>query len=719
MERLQKEIAESQSKLAAAQAAPLPDAPVLPVGERPVASLTLGRLRADFRETAAWQPQLRADADGLARTSFKLPDSLTRYRLTAVALTRETEIGVGRAGLRTTLPLAVQLTLPRFAVEKDQLTAFGVIHNQGAADRTCTIAWEIEGAKVDGLAGAGNDLDGWKTEVVAGKTIGRGKVVAPAGKSVRVGLILVADRVGTARIVFRAADAADADAEIRDLPVHPVGRPREVAFDGVFSGTRRLELPAGFLARDLQVCIARGEVVRALDGLGFLVDYPYGCVEQTMSRFLPAIMVKEATRNAPVQLPTEVSEKLPGVLSRGLARLYHFQHADGGWGWWENDPTNQRMSIYVVYGLARCRLTGAAVDADVLARGCRYLQGQLADNKLDDALTAEAWRALALAGQVDGDQLELRGRRALAPAAAPEVLCNLALACRKAGRLETSQRLWAAARNWKPTTSEGLALQLTARVEFGDSYEDCQASAAALLAGRKGLIWDNTRATSAAIDALSRMLGYAVAKTQARSLKVKVDGKVVLDLTDAADLKKLAYRIHLPAEQLPAREALVIELSGEADGDLAYTIAATGVQRQDEMGPVGDGVKMIRRLETVDGKAFEGPLRVGQVLAVRLWVDLAQPQSYLIVEDRRPAGCEFADDRLAGPDAQSVVNVEFRDDRVCAFFTNLSAGRHEIVYYLRAETPGFSTILPGCAHPMYAPDRRGETGTTRLEIRGR
>ena len=88
----------------------------------------------------------------------------------------------------------------------------------------------------------------------------------------------------------------------------------------------------------------------------------------------------------------------------------------------------------------------------------------------------------------------------------------------------------------------------------------------------------------------------------------------------------------------------------------------------------------------------------------------------LIVEDRRPAGLEFADDRLDGAAASKSVNVEFRDDRVCAFFGYLDAGKHEVVYYLRAETAGTSQVLPGSAYPMYNDRLRGSTASAKLEV---
>jgi len=109
-------------------------------------------------------------------------------------------------------------------------------------------------------------------------------------------------------------------------------------------------------------------------------------------------------------------------------------------------------------------------------------------------------------------------------------------------------------------------------------------------------------------------------------------------------------------------------------------------------------------------------VKVGRAVAVHVTVELAEAQQYVIVEDRRPTGMEFAHDRLLGPAASRAANVEFRDDRVCAFFTDLPAGKHELVYVLRAETPWTGHVLPGAAYPMYKETVRGETAAARLTV---
>ncbi len=380
----------------------------LPLGEMPIATVPLARLRSDFRETATWQPQLRTGADGTLRTTFKLPDSLTRYRLSAVALTKTTAIGTSRAEVRSSLPLAVQVILPRFAVEGDRLAAIGVVHNNGPRDRVCTVSWDVQGAAIDGQLEA-NALVGWKRD----GDMGTGRLTVPAGKLVRVGLWLQFKNGGSTTVKFRCADEGDGDAEARTVAVQPLGRERSISFDGAFTDSTKVRLPLGFAARDVRVVLSRNSVARALDGIVGLIDYPYGCVEQSMSRFLPAVLVKEVARRGPLSLPPEAEAKLPVVLEQGLTRLYKFQHVDGGWGWWEHDKTDPRMTIYVVYGLARCAGAGVRVDVDVLARGSAWINAALRDGKLDVPLAARAWLALAHAGPVEVAALRQFGEQLL------------------------------------------------------------------------------------------------------------------------------------------------------------------------------------------------------------------------------------------------------------------------------------------------------------------
>lgn len=92
-----------------------------------------------------------------------------------------------------------------------------------------------------------------------------------------------------------------------------------------------------------------GNILSSIDEL---VAYTYGCVEQTMSRFLPAIIVANLIREIKLDIKQKTLDELPKVISEGLKRLKDFQHVDGGWGWWKDDQTNPYMTAYVMYGLS-------------------------------------------------------------------------------------------------------------------------------------------------------------------------------------------------------------------------------------------------------------------------------------------------------------------------------------------------------------------------------
>jgi hypothetical protein len=624
--------------------------------------------------------------------------------------------------------LAVQVFLPRFAVERDRLQLRALIHNDGDAPRTCQALWKIAGARVEGWAepAAGSVVvpDGDAVSCSA-------SIEVPAHGTARTAIWVRVESSGVMNVAFTATEGADSDGELREIPVHALGRAREVALNGTFQNETTLNLPAGFVAEDLRISLARGSAAQGLSGIGYLVDYPYGCVEQTMSRFLPAVMVAHAAKKAPVDLPIDVRKKLPDVLSKGLARLYNFQHDDGGWGWWEKDQTSNQMTVYVLYGLARCAGTDTRIDSECVSRACEYLLQQLRKGELvrnpgpflhDSSgnmaaeLESTAWLALALTGKAPADELKRYAEQSLTREQTQSFRCNLALACKSAGLAEISEKLRQPTQVWQPKTTMELALKLRLEMAFGAPLPACNSLADALLARRSESRWESTRTTSAAIEALSELLSQIESGEAAQSYRIEARGNEILSVSDHDGLKKMFHGCKAGCEQIRG-EGLPLKLTAKCPEQVHYSINASGTQRQNEVEPLGTQVRLLRTYSKLDGTPVTGPLAVGEFVMVRLTLALTQAQPYMIVEDRLPAGWEFGHDQLSGASARLAANVEFRDDRVCAFFPGLTAGQHELIYYLRAETPGTVSVLPGCAYPMYAEKVRGETGSTTVEVR--
>ena len=111
----------------------------------------------------------------------------------------------------------------------------------------------------------------------------------------------------------------------------------------------------------------------------YLSTYPYGCTEQTMSSFLPNLVVADTLKK--LNLSGLVSPAdLQAKTNAGLDRLNDLRHDDGGWGWWKEDQSRVFMTAYVVSGLAQAKAAGYDKAAANLPGGVRYLQQQLAQH---------------------------------------------------------------------------------------------------------------------------------------------------------------------------------------------------------------------------------------------------------------------------------------------------------------------------------------------------
>ena len=112
-------------------------------------------------------------------------------------------------------------------------------------------------------------------------------------------------------------------------------------------------------SRGLTITVAPSVAGTVFDALDYLTSYPWGCTEQTMSSFLPDLIVAQAVDKLHLKSPID-RKTLDDEVQAGLERLYSFQHDDGGWGWWPDDQSMVFMTAYVVSGLGQaqsCRLS--------------------------------------------------------------------------------------------------------------------------------------------------------------------------------------------------------------------------------------------------------------------------------------------------------------------------------------------------------------------------
>ena len=174
-----------------------------------------------------------------------------------------------------------------------------------------------------------------------------------------------------------------------------------VALSGYADGPVTLDLPPRDAAGrgQLEITFAPSLAADLADTLGYLVEYPYGCVEQTMSRFLPALRTAAILRQAGISTVKQLEEKLPKVVEAGQKRLIELQHPDGGWGYAPGHSPQLEPSCLGLLALSlesdryaeQIKKTRDFVERNAGDEGSYYLAGRFrepsADVLCEDLLT--------------------------------------------------------------------------------------------------------------------------------------------------------------------------------------------------------------------------------------------------------------------------------------------------------------------------------------------
>jgi alpha-2-macroglobulin len=369
------------------------------------------QVRSDFRSTILWLPDVKTDADGTATVKVKYPDSLTTWSATARVVTAGNQFGIANSSTRTKQPLIVRLQAPRFFVVGDQVTVSGVINNNTNEPMTVMPELNADGLSVSGLLVDGKAVSSAQTPVQV-----------KANSETRVDWLVAVNHASEAKLRVEARGSKYADAMEKTFTIFEHGIEKFVSRSGKMRGDSvsvKLDIPKDRRADStkLTVQIAPSMATTMLDALPYLIDYPYGCTEQTMSRFLPAVItaktlrdlglkpeaamykifggIEESSASATHPKGRRDLKELDAITKQSLQRLYDFQHPDGGWGWWKDGDSDHFMTAYVVWGMNLARQAGIDVKSDVLERGAILLNNELVEEETN--YDSQAWMLHSLA----------------------------------------------------------------------------------------------------------------------------------------------------------------------------------------------------------------------------------------------------------------------------------------------------------------------------------
>lgn len=358
-------------------------------------------VRSAFADAVYWTATLNTNAEGIAEIEVPLPDNLTTWKIKSWGMGHGTRVGEGETEIITSKDIIIRQQAPRFFVEKDEVVLSANVHNYLPVTKEMKVTLELEGNNLEALPGQSLEQS-FSLESMKEKRVDcRVKVV----------------KEGTAVVRMKAVTDGDGDAMQMSYPVYVHGMLKTDSYSGAIrpeatSGKVDINVPNERRPDQSRIEVRYSPTIATaiLDAIPYLAQYPHGCTEQTLNRFLPAVLAHKTLGDLGIDLkavqakltnlnPQEIGDakkraeqwkhlvspdehpvfnekKYTKIVKQGVEKLTAMQNGDGGWGWFYGDREESypHTTAVVVHGLLAAKKAGLAIIPGVVERGVAWLK---------------------------------------------------------------------------------------------------------------------------------------------------------------------------------------------------------------------------------------------------------------------------------------------------------------------------------------------------------
>jgi alpha-2-macroglobulin len=677
--------------------------------------------REIFKDTAYWNPSLHTDSNGRAQVRFKLPDNLTTWVIAAVGATGDTKVGKATTEIVVSKDVIVRPVVPNILRVDDRMNLAAMVQNFTGKERMFAVS----------LSGDQLTVEGEKTQ----------RVMVGEGGSVQVSWnVTPKSPKDQAKITYSAVDESDTkigDTVAISIPIRSFGFiQREVKVGNGPSDVEITLFPDAVNDQTkLSLSLSPSLVGSLIPAMRYLVDYPYGCIEQTTSRFVPAVIAKLN----PSLFKSALEDKdLDAILAKGIAKISGYQQSDGGWTWWYYGVSDPFVTAYVTEYLLAADSSGAQVDTGMLGRAKNYFQ-QMKNANATTTLNkdTDVIREYALGLFPDTPAGKRLTYHDGSGTKSPDILAMEIMANYRSGFTDPAQNglntLLSLAKPqgetvyWDPgsrqnfgsrnaSTAYAIRAILTAQ---GDRTIAVKA-ARYLVEKRQYDYWSNTFATSQVVRALTELTKTGFEDDPNLTYRILLDNKQVGGGTVASILQE-PVDLKIPTKDIKAGGS-EITIAAEGTGQLYWVLTMDQFRTDRSVGPESHGLTVIR--EYINGVDASKPIGIGDPVTVRITLDgVSDEEYYGVIEDELPAGFIPVVESLKNEqflqnprDFWSVSAREYTQNGVILSAYRFGGGKRIYEYKARAISAGEFIVPPARASLMYSPETNGRTGVTTVKV---
>ncbi len=689
-----------------------------------------GRVRKKFLACAFWNATLLTDSEGKVRAHFVAPDSLTRYRLLAVAHTADCRFGSAQEAFRVSKPLVIEPALPSIASITDHLTARAVVLNQTTNTGTVIVTLEL-----DGKAKAfGPDL-----------SLSRSISIAANG-SVPVEFPIEFKNVGESSWTWKARFADGLAGNFNDAvqSTISVGHIAPVLGETLLARATNADTDLIKAANPqllggngtIMVKVANTRLNELAGSVSELLHYPYGCAEQTGSSMLPWILLRDLPGLLPN--PRAGTNDPDAAIRVGIARFMSMQTESGGLGYWPH--AKEPMLWASAYGgmvLALAQRHGTAVPKQQFDSLMEYLSRELRRMDTDTSDLADgclAAYALALAGHAEPAYHEKLFSMRAKLSSENRALLALAIAEAHGPRQMMVELLKVDTRpNWDrqddsfDCPAREQAVRLLAWIFYRPDDPMVDRLVEDLMHEQKNANWGTTQGNAWALLALTEYAARVELKREPTDGQLTFAGQTLpFHLDERTNVFTHTFAFTNRAD---ATLRLV-----KASTNRLYSTIFIEARPQETPQPRQDrGFSLQRRYDRLDDdnqpQGTDG-LQVGDRVLVTLQLSVRERAHYMVIDDPLPSileaiNPEFRTQEARPPNAVADDSTwwfsdfrEIRKGRCLSFADRVEPGTYVMRYVARVRAAGSVTAPSAKAEEMYHPEKCGLSETQALVSKG-
>lgn len=681
--------------------------------------------RSVFEDMAYWNPTIQTDAQGKATISFVLPDNLTTWVLSAVGATKDTKVGTSTREISVTKDVILRPQIPRLLYLGDSLYLTALAQNFTQEKRTFDVSLEFEQGEV--------------FEAVK-------QITLSSGESERIMWeVRPKNEAQDGSLVFSMRDKDDeavSDSVKLSIPVLQHGFWETQSFVGSGEKEYPFSLHDNIHSEKTSVVL---DISSTLTGsipsaMKYLVEYPYGCVEQTTSRFVPVIIARE---NPDLYKEALEERDIDAMVKMGVTRLSDMQNEDGGWNWWGGgqEKSDLFVTAYVIEYLLRSQNAGFFVDGFVLGSAQSFFEEYVVDpmneKTYGDYVLSVYGKSLFGMG---GEKIDRLPGKLSSDLVAYAVMANV-----RNGYMNPSDNGANVLRAMLREEGDILYFDAGDESHFGSIFASTGLGLRALMMGgvtdrevltgivryltknRTDRQWHNTFATAQVIEGLT---DYARREKQTAgtfSYSVYLDEKNIFQ--GVFDSNNQSDTVSIPFSDLIGRDANLSLRITSGSGNLFSQFLVREYRLDMENATKSKGLTITRTYK--NSKGDEYAIGVGDIVDIVLQVEgIRKDSQYVVVEDQLPSGMVPVNTRMKNVSQEDQegrkpyyydewrVNKEYTKNGVVISDQWESESDIRIyTYKARVTHTGTFNVSPAFASLMYEPKVYGRTASETVEFK--